>query len=567
MRHEPVVASAARTMVDSMTSSMALLDLEGTVRATNRAWDDSARQAGADPRRTGVGASYLEVCGSAAEAGDADASAVLEGLRRVLGRQDAEFTHDYPCPAPDGEPRWFQLHVVLTGDGAGAVVTHIDVTTRVLDQRASYDQARQDQLTGLANRLRVLEVLERELRTCSELAPLSLAFVDLDLFKHVNDSLGHDVGDLLLMEVAVRLLRAVPPGALLGRMGGDEFVAVLPRHGPTAAAAVAQALRAAIAEPVEVAGTYLTVTLSAGLATAQDPDHQPADLLRDADAALYAAKDGGRDRAHAFTPDLHSKAAQRLLLINGLRRALRHGELALHYQPVIDLRTGQVGGYEALMRWHSPTRGLQSAADFIPLAEESGLIVPMGRWLLAEATRQAAAWVAQGFAGKVGVNISADHLASRTLVDDVLEALEIADLPSRHLLVEITETAVATDTRSAVAQLRELRDHGVEVALDDFGAGYSSLGQLVTLPADVLKMDRTLLPRSDGSAHSRAQEAIARAVVAAGQALGMLVLAEGVETEAELATVHELGCSLAQGYLLGRPAPPDAVGPVAPRGP
>ncbi len=543
----------ARAMVDAVAAPLALLDDAGFIVAVNRAWEQFAEQGGGDRAATGVGVNYLSVCERSAAQGDADGRAVADGLREVLWRRRPRFTYDYPCAGPDGEPRWFELTATPVSDPAGVVVLHTDVTARVAGERANFQRARQDQLTGLANRLRIQEVLQEETARCSSASPLTVAFVDVDLFKNVNDSLGHAVGDLLLIEMSSRLQGVLPTGALLGRLGGDEFIVVAPGCGTGQASGLGDSIRRAVADPFEVAGTHLPMSVSVGLATSEHPEHPPSDLLRDADAALYAAKDSGRDRHHQFTPSLHQRAYDRLAMLTGLRRALGHGELRLHYQPVVDLRDGRIGGYEALMRWEDPTRGMQSPGAFIPLAEESGLIVPMSRWLLAEAAGQAARWVERGFGGKVAVNISAVHLSAGTLVDDVLEALEVAGLPSSHLIVEITETALASDTSATTVQLQTLREHGVEVAIDDFGAGYSSLGQLAQLPADVLKLDRSLLPAGDGSAQSNRREAVARAVATAGQALGMLVLAEGVETPDELAMSKRLGCTLAQGYLLGRP--------------
>lgn len=556
-----------RAMVDALGSPVALVDQAGMIVEVNRAWSSFADEGDGDPAATGVGTSYLSVCDRAARDGDVDGRLVALGLRDVLSGHASRFTYDYPCAAPGGGQRWFELTVTPVPALAGALVVHSDVTARVLAQRANHRQARQDQLTGLANRLEISEVLTAELRRSSRSTPLSVLFLDVDLFKNVNDSLGHAVGDLLLTELARRLRGAVPDRALLGRFGGDEFIVVVPRCDGSTAAEIAADVRAAVSDPFDVAGTHLLMSLSIGLAVTEDPEGSPAELLRDADVALYAAKDGGRDRVHQFEPRLRTAAVDRLTTLTGLRRALREGEFRLHYQPVLDLRSGRVGGYEALMRWEDPVRGLQSPAAFIPLAEESGLIVPMSRWLLAEATSQAASWVRKGFPGKVGVNISAVHVTAGTLVDDVLEALDVAGLPYSSLLLEITESAVASDTDATLPQLCALRDHGVEIAIDDFGSGYSSLGQLAQLPATVLKLDRSLLPSGDDSPRSRTYEAIAGAVVAVGKALGMLVLAEGVETREELGVVQALGCDLAQGYLLGRPGPPETLSVHEPQPP
>jgi len=464
----------------------------------------------------------------------------------------------------EGLQTWFEIRAFP--DEHGMVVFFRDVNDR-RDREAeqarsverSWHHARHDDLTGLPNRVHLLEHLGALHGKVADGSGVGLLFVDIDGFKNVNDSLGHAVGDRLLQDLADRLRDATRPTDLLARHGGDEFVIVVEPCDVARAEAVAARIQAVLADPFDVAGTELPLSASIGIALASPEHGGPADLIHDADTAMYAAKRGGKARSHVFAPALRAQARQRLDVVGGLSTAIRDGELELFYQPILDLGSGVVDSVEGLMRWHHPTQGLLAPAAFIPIAEETGAIVGMGRWALGSAAQQCAAWAAEGLELGVGVNISAEHFDGGTLVDDVTEAVRTAGIDPRFLVLELTETAIARNYGEAVAQLDRLRRSGVGVAIDDFGSGYSSLGRLATFPVDFLKFDSSLIQESDDSRQTAVLRGIVQAVVGIAEAIGVETLAEGIETDSQLATAVELGCTRGQGYAIARPMPAGEV--------
>lgn len=535
-----------------------LLAADGAIRRANQAWAEIPHL-----HRTGLdedGASYFAALErTIAEGTDGGRVALLADLRALVAGERRLVSHDLSVEHPSdeaqpdgpGETRWTQVQATRVDGSDDIVVTHLDVTDRVHAADVEARRARRDDLTGLPNRVRLLEELQVRLQDRHD-RPLAVLFLDLDGFKTVNDSLGHDVGDQLIRDVAAKLLGVVGDGELLARLGGDEFVLVVDAIG---AAERAEVVRRALRGPFDVAGLRLPLSVSVGIARA-GPDHdRPEDVLRDADAAMYAAKASGRDRSHEFTGDLRVRAHDRLEVVEGLGRALQGHELELHYQPIADLRTGVVDGVEALMRWHHPRRGLLSPAAFIPAAEETGLIVDMSRWALHEAGRQAQEWRELGLHLAVGVNISAEHFTTGTLVSDVVETLEATGLTASSLVLELTETSVARSYAEAVRQLHQLREIGVRIAIDDFGSGYSSLTRLASFPVDEIKFDGSLLRQCDDSREAGVLRSIVRAVVAVAEAIGVETLAEGIETDAQRSAAIEMGCRRAQGYLFARPQP------------
>ncbi|HEY0508668.1 MAG TPA: EAL domain-containing protein, partial [Blastococcus sp.] len=414
-------------------------------------------------------------------------------------------------------------------------------------------------LTELPNRAGLHELIDAALQRPERL-PITVLFLDVDGFKDVNDSLGHEAGDDLLRQLAARLADRTRSEDTVGRLGGDEFV-ILCRDCDTAGAeALAQRFQTIFDEPFYLDGRTARLTASIGVATARGGDPsgtRSTDLLRDADLAMYAAKRAGRSRMRVFSPDLRDAVQQKVLVAGELREAIETGQLVLHYQPIVHLPSGQVDGVEALVRWQHPERGLLPPGEFIAVAEEYELIGLLTRWVLGAATRQAAEWAELGLPLLVGVNVSASTVATGTLVDDVAGALAASGLPPDRLIIELTETTVAEDPERAAAQFAVLRTSGVEVAIDDFGSGFSSLGQLVNIPAGVLKIDRSLV---SGAVDGRSQAAAAiAAVVALAEACGMRALAEGVETAEQLALTATLGCTFAQGYYIARPMPADEL--------
>jgi diguanylate cyclase (GGDEF)-like protein len=419
-------------------------------------------------------------------------------------------------------------------------------------------QATHDSLTGLVNRSVVLERLE-ELLAGPAVDGLAVLFVDLDRFKLVNDSLGHDVGDEVLRATAERLRQCVRPGDLVGRHAGDEFVVVCTGfHGEVDALGLADRICREIALPVQLASREIVVTASVGVARAAKG--VTADqLLRDADVAMYRAKERGRDRTELFGRSMRSQLLERVELEHSLRTAIIRGEFRLHYQPSVSLLSGRPTLVEALIRWEHPERGLVPPDQFIPVAEDMGLIVPIGSWALREACREVAGWrrTSPALADMhVSVNLSAWQFGDDRLVELVATALEESGLAPDALWLEITETAVMADVDSTIGTLAALKALGVHLSIDDFGTGYSSLSYLKRFPVDVLKIDRSFV---DGFGTDSEDEAIVTAVVRLAQALGKGVVAEGIENSRQLVGLSELGCDAGQGYFFSRPQPPEVM--------
>jgi diguanylate cyclase (GGDEF)-like protein len=407
-------------------------------------------------------------------------------------------------------------------------------------------QALHDALTGLPNRALIMDRAEQMLvHARRDGIDASAMFIDLDGFKGVNDTFGHPVGDELLRVVAARIKGVLRETDTIGRLGGDEFV-VLVQGG---ADLIAQRILAVLREPFDLgAGNPVTITTSIGIATG---DREAArDLLRDADIALYEAKGAGRNRIAEFRHEMHIAAHDRLALDNDLRGALARRELFLVYQPILDLETGHVKAAEALLRWQHSTRGLVPPTEFIALAEESGVIVEIGAWVLETACEQAAQWTAAGWPIKVSVNVSARQLDDPGLLRAVRHALNRSGLDPDQLILEITETALMRDAENAADVLGELTASGVHIAIDDFGTGYSSLAYLQQFPVDALKIDRTFIA---ASSHSPESEALIQTLVQLGRSLGLRTVAEGIEDIPQLERLQELGCDRGQGYLFAPP--------------
>ena len=485
---------------------------------------------------------------------EAERGEVSERLQRRLSGESERY--EAVMRRKDGEHVAVEIGGVPFRDGSGAVVGTIgivaDVTARKTMEAELRRQAFEDSLTGLANRTRLRSRMERALADADGGRSAAVLLVDLDDFKHVNDSLGHGAGDRLLACVADRLLDATRGSDTVARLGGDEFAILLGAVSSVRdAVVVADRVVAAISAPFTVHGREVRVGASVGVAVAQ-PGETPDDLLRNADLALYRAKDAGRGRHATFAPEMHAAAVERLELEAELRRAVVERELVLQFQPIIELATGLVSGVEALVRWRHPSRGTVPPASFIPIAEATGIIVPLGRWVLEEACRTAAAWApADGAAlPYISVNVSGRQLQDAGIVDDVARALRASRLAPDRLVLEVTESVLLDDLDTALARLDALRALGVSLALDDFGTGYSSLAYLQRLPVDVLKIDRAFTASlSDGARGS----AFARAVLSFAAALGVRTVAEGVETAAQHAELIALGCMHGQGWLYARP--------------
>ena len=414
-------------------------------------------------------------------------------------------------------------------------------------------QAFHDPLTRLPNRTMFVEEVNERLEAVRPGIMVSVLFLDLDDFKIVNDTLGHAAGDELLVEVAERIRRVLRSDDVAARLGGDEFAVVL-MDGPELALAVTVAER--IVESLRAAflidGHEVQVGGSVGIAAARLGTEKADELLRNADVAMYTAKSSGKNRVAVFEPEMHRSIVARHELSAELSRSLGRGELLLLYQPILDLRSGLATGVEALVRWKHPTRGLIGPDDFIPVAEETGVIVELGRWVLEEACRQVASWTASSTAARpltVTVNLAAQQLQEATFVGQLSAVLAETNLAPSQLVLEMTETVMFRDTATTIVRLEEIRELGVRIAIDDFGTGYSSLGYLRRFPVDILKIAKEFIGQTDNPD----EWPFAAAIVALGRALGMVIIAEGIEEPAQLAHLRGLGCELGQGYLFARP--------------
>ena len=436
--------------------------------------------------------------------------------------------------------------------------------------------ATHDALTGLPNRTLIVDRLEQMLlRTRRSKAPVTALFIDLDNFKDINDTLGHGAGDQLLQAVAARLDGVVRDVDALGRLGGDEFVIVAADMALVAGPElVAERVLDALKEPIKLGEAQIPVRVTASIGIATGDRTSAGDLLRDADIAMYRAKWGGRNRFVVFECGMADAVQSRVELEKDLRAALEHDEFFLAFQPTVDLSDMRPTGLEALIRWDSPTRGVVQPDDFIPLLEDTGLIVDVGRWVLEQACTQAAAWRSAGYPIGIAVNVSARQLDSDRIVQDVAAALADTGLDPGALTLEITETTLMSDAKETIRRLTAIKELGVRIAIDDFGTGYSSLGHLRQFPVDALKIDRSFIT---GLAHNLEGESLIHTLVQLGKALSIETIAEGIEQPNELSLLRSEQCDGGQGFLFARPLDAaatetflerwaaDATAPVGPR--
>jgi diguanylate cyclase (GGDEF)-like protein/PAS domain S-box-containing protein len=442
------------------------------------------------------------------------------------------------------------------GRGAGVVIVFRDMgSTRTMALQMAHS-ARHDFLTGLPNR----KLLNDRVRQAIAAAPrhmkkVAVLFLDLDGFKHINDSLGHPIGDRLLQSVAKRLVDCVRGSDTVSRQGGDEFVVLLSEvEGLDSVAATVRRLLQAGAEPHSIDQHDLHVTSCIGVSVFPDDGLDPETLVKNADTAMYEAKENGRQSFQFFKPAMNVRAVERQSIEGSLRRALERQEFALHYQPKINLRTGEISGAEALIRWTHPTRGSVSPAQFIPVAEDCGLILPIGNWVLREACRQARSWVDAGLRlGTMGVNISAIEFRNENFLEGVFAILKDTGLDPTYLELELTESVLMKHPESTASVLQALRAKGVQVAVDDFGTGYSSLSYLQKFSIDALKIDQSFVRRITTAPD---ETTIVTAVIGMARSLKLRVVAEGVETLKELEFLQAHQCDEAQGYYFGRPIVP-----------
>ncbi|TMH67049.1 MAG: EAL domain-containing protein [Betaproteobacteria bacterium] len=494
----------------------------------------------------------------------------LEKIRRAIAEQhDAQaLLRNY---RKDGSLFWNMLYVTPVHDPRSGAVTHFvgvqyDITEIKRYQDELEHQANHDALTGLANRNLLRDRLQQSLALAHRYErPFSLAFIDLDNFKLVNDSLGHDIGDRLLKIAGERLVSCVREGDTVARLGGDEFVLLITEQDrDDSVYRIVQRVMAEISQPFVIDQREFKVTCSVGIANFPRDGEDADTLLRNADTAMYRAKDLGRNTFQLYSSEMNANFGERLTLETDLWNALERDEFVLHYQPKVDLKTGRIIGMEALLRWQHPVNGMIPPGKFIPVAEESSLIVQIGKWVLREACRQNQAWQDDGLRYvPIAVNISARQLHDKDLIETVRTTLESTRLRAEYLEIELTESAVMLNTDQTINTMSVLRGMDVRISLDDFGTGYSSLSYLKRFPVTGLKIDQSFVR---DIAYDPDDAAIVRAIVAVAQELMLDVTAEGVETVEQLEFLKAHGCGEAQGYYFARPAPASEIRALLERG-
>ena len=459
----------------------------------------------------------------------------------------------------DGSMYWNDLNIAPVRNDAGTVTHYIGVHSDITDAKTHKDelarQANHDSLTRLPNRNLLWDRIDRACeRTQRYGDSAAIAFLDLDNFKIVNDSLGHTLGDHLLRAVAARLESSLRAMDTVARLGGDEFVLVLSdQKSEELVSAELRRVVESFARAFSVDGRDVFITASVGVALYPQDAQDPESLMKSAELAMYRAKESGRNTYQLYTAEMQSRVNERLALESRLRRALEQGEFSLHYQPQVDLRSNRVFGCEALLRWSQPDLGMIGPAKFIPLAEETGLIVPIGEWIVRTACRQCKGWQDAGLPPvTVAVNISARQFREKTLLQAVARILAETGLDPRQLELEVTESVIMHDAQNVIADFQAFRDMGVKLSIDDFGTGYSSLSYLKRFPLDRLKIDQSFVRDITSNADDAA---IAQAVITLGHTMNLRVIAEGVETAEQLAFLRRNQCDEMQGYLYGKPMP------------
>ena len=491
-----------------------------------------------------------------------DYAALERALAAHVDEQSSHFEHEHRMLHQDSNYYWMLSRGLAvrdeTGKGRRMVGSQTDITLRRQAEEKLRYGALHDELTGLPNRPAFVERLRRSLERArlDDQYVFAVLFLDLDRFKIINDSLGHRVGDQLLIEIARRLETALRPSDLVARSGGDEFVVLIDHlREEQDVAYVAERIQKILSVPIMLDEREVFSTVSIGITMSSSLCECAEDLLRDADTAMHRAKLNGKARFEIFDPQMREQALRLMQMETDLRRALSREEFVLYYQPIISFDSGRLAGFEALIRWNHPLKGLVGPAEFISIAEDNGLINPIGRWVLQEACRQMREWQRKFLGGlplTMSVNLSGKQFSQPNLIETIAGILQETGLPASFLKLEITETVIMENSDSAAEMLNELKALGSQLAIDDFGTGYSSFSHLHRFPIDTLKIDRAFVSRMDTS---RESSEIVRTILSLAHNLKMSVVAEGVETSSQIKQLRNLGCEYGQGYFLHRPMP------------
>ncbi|HXF23105.1 MAG TPA: EAL domain-containing protein [Gemmatimonadaceae bacterium] len=558
--YEAVLASEARfrAVFEHSAVGIALIDTDGRIIATNAAMQQFLGYSSEELLNRHL---YQLVP-------DDDANGLAAAMAAISSGTSPELAIEQRYTRRDGEIVWAALtmsraHSATSGKSLGVIAMVQDIRTRKSLEARLTHQASHDPLTDLPNRTLFRQRVEMALQRAARRDRVVVMFLDVDNFKAVNDSAGHGAGDQLLVVAAARLLNATRGSDTVARFGGDEFAILLENvRDDEEARIVADRITRAMRQPIPIGNEMVTVGISTGIARPHSDSDGADEVLRNADVAMYSAKGSGKNRYQFFEPSMHTAVVDRIGLETDLRHAVAvpASEFVLHYQPLVQLDTDAVVGVEALVRWNHPRRGELQPDDFITVAEETGLIVPLGRWVLREACTQAFAWwhgLPDGHRMSVAVNVSGKQIQDATFVSDVADALVDSGLPPERLVLEITETVIMHRTEMMVQRLQELKELGVHLAIDDFGTGYSSLSYLQQFPIDIIKIDKAFI---EGMERDAAGAALTRTIIGLGGTLGLSTIAEGIEHASQRVTLEDLGCVMGQGFLFARPSIAAGVG-------
>lgn len=540
-----------RSVIESLPAEVVMVDSKSNIVAVNR----SAARSGWNVA-DGILRSYSEIATHIVGAKGAERIAL--GIRDIIARKNDRFSIDVNAANQD-RARWLHVDVVLNvlaNEEPGVVISHTDVTERVLGAQRLTWVADHDALTGLPNRHLLIRELKEAISRCGPDRPLGLIFLDLDGFRRVNDTLGHEAGDELLTEVAMRLSFSSHRNELIARLGGDEFVILVPDASVELIDGITVNIIEAISEPYSAISSQISLSIAQGVAIATDKSLAAADLLRQADTAMYRAKEQGRNKVAVFDEEMATQLATRLELESALKVAITSDQLTQVYQPIVEIKTGKVLAFEALLRWSHMTRGTIRPEEVVRLAEEAGIMPSLGKWVLRKAARQVRSWINQGVRVPISVNVSVNQLIGGFL-DEVAATAEEFSIDPWLLHLEVTESAVMVDPKLSIGTLKDLSNLGFPIMMDDFGTGQSTLAALKSLPVDAVKLDQAFISGLDVVEGPDAQ--IVDSVVRLSRALGLQVVAEGVETQRQADRLSDSGCVYAQGYHYLYPSSADVA--------